>query len=381
MKKQSKPVYSPALRMKAGELEGLRQLAPDVADCILPRFIVPPQDERDETRPLLFKVEEMPDIGPALAAHWRDRPVLIDSTYIIDEYGRDRLQTWLPSMFERARKARVCAIPAALLSDLGNAGCLAFREVIASNEDVKFAICVPSDEMVGPEFIVAMNEALNGLGLTPADCAVIADFSAAEFSDPDIVAPIIGGALETLQEFGAWQLIIFQGTHFPEKNPADHDSVEIWPRNEWHAWRKAVKLDPTTAEHMIFGDYAADCAKMVFGKGGMAIRHLRYTTSEHWRIQRGAKTGSDKKIMHDVYKGIVESGQFAGEGFSEADAYIARAAANANAGPGIAKTWRQLNTTHHITVVVSALAKVRGIVIAQGGADLANRQLSLLGQS
>ena len=381
MKMLSKPVYSPALRMKAGELEGLRQLAPDVADCILPRFIVPPQSERDETRPLLFNVEEMPDIGPALAAHWRERPVLIDSTYIIDEYGRDRLQTWLPSMFERARKARVCAIPAALLSDLDHTVCLAFREVIARNEDVKFAICIPSDDMVGPEFFAAMNEALTALGLTPSDCAVIADFSAAEFSDPDIVAPIIGGALETLQEFGAWQLIIFQGTHFPDKNPADHDSVEIWPRNEWHAWRKAVKLDPTTAEHMIFGDYAADCAKMVFGKGGMAIRHLRYTTSEHWRIQRGAKTGSDKKIMHDVYKGIFESGHFAGEGFSEADAYIARAAANANAGPGIAKTWRQLNTTHHITVVVSALAKVRGIVIAKGDGDLANRQLSLLDQS
>jgi hypothetical protein len=381
MRKQSKPVYSPALRMKAGELEGLRQLALDVADCILPRFIVPPQSERDETRPLLLDVEEMPNIAPALAAHWRDRPVLIDSTYIIDEYGRDRLQTWLPAMFERARAARVCAIPAALLSDLGHVESFAYREVIAKNEELKFAICVPSDEMVGPEFIAAMNEALARLGLAPADCAVIADFSTAEFSNPDIVAPIISGALETLQELGAWQLIIFQGTHFPDKNPADHGSVEMWPRNEWHAWRRAVKLDPTTAEHMIFGDYAADCAKMVFGKGGMAIRHLRYTTSEHWRIQRGAKTGSDRKIMHDVYKSIVESGQFAGEGFSEADAYIAHAAANANAGPGIARTWRQLNTTHHITVVVSALAEVRGIAIAKGDGDSANRQLSLLDQS
>ena len=381
MIKQSKPVYSPALRLKAGQLEGLRQLAPDVADCILPRFIVPPQSERDETRPLLFDIEEMPDIGPALASHWRDRPVLIDCTYIIDEYGRDRLETWLPAMFERARKARVRVIPAAGLSDLGSAESLAFREVISWNDVVRFAICVRSDEMVGPEFIVAMNEALDALGLTPADCAVIADFSAAEFSDPDVVAPIIGGALETLQEFGAWQLIIFQGTHFPEKNPADHGSVEFWPRNEWHAWRKAVKLDPTTAEHMIFGDYAADCAKMVFGKGGMAIRHLRYTTGEHWRIQRGAKTGSDEKIMHGVYKGIVESGQFAGEGFSKADAYIARAAASANAGPGTAKTWRALNTTHHITVVVTALAKVRGILIAEVESDLASRQLSLLDQS
>jgi hypothetical protein len=49
-----KPLYSPALRMKAGELEGLRQLAADVADCILPRLIVPPSSERDETTPLYY---------------------------------------------------------------------------------------------------------------------------------------------------------------------------------------------------------------------------------------------------------------------------------------------------------------------------------------
>jgi hypothetical protein len=43
------PSYVPALRMKAGELTGLRDLAPDVADRVLPRLIVPPRQERDET--------------------------------------------------------------------------------------------------------------------------------------------------------------------------------------------------------------------------------------------------------------------------------------------------------------------------------------------
>jgi len=42
MSLQSKPIYCPALRMKSGELEGVRQLASDVANCVLPRFIVPP---------------------------------------------------------------------------------------------------------------------------------------------------------------------------------------------------------------------------------------------------------------------------------------------------------------------------------------------------
>ena len=37
--------------MKAGELEGVRQLAPDVANAVLPRFIVPPKKERTEAEP------------------------------------------------------------------------------------------------------------------------------------------------------------------------------------------------------------------------------------------------------------------------------------------------------------------------------------------
>src|ERR1039458_9421996 len=132
MSQPPKPIYSPALRMKKGELEGVRQLAADVADCVLPRFIVPPQSERDETTPLLLEVEEMPDISVALGAHWRQRPALIDATHIIDEYGRDQLAVWLPTMFERARNSQVRAIPMALLKDLGDAEALAFREAIAA---------------------------------------------------------------------------------------------------------------------------------------------------------------------------------------------------------------------------------------------------------
>jgi hypothetical protein len=65
------PSYVPALRMKAGELAGLRDLAPDVADRIRPRLIVPSTKERDgELQAQLFKVEDDPDIADALAAHW-----------------------------------------------------------------------------------------------------------------------------------------------------------------------------------------------------------------------------------------------------------------------------------------------------------------------
>lgn len=361
----SKLLYSPALRMKAGELDGVRLLASDVADCVLPRFIVPPSGERDdENMPLLLSLDRVPDISRLMCGAWQKRAALIDLSYIIEEFGRENTATWLPPLFQRARGRSISAIPAATLDDITDCG-PAFRAAIDRQSSIKFAVVVPFSMMIGPEFAISVTSSLEALEVAASDCVVIADFADADFSEPSAVAPVIAGALETLQEQGLWQRIIFQGSHYPDKNPApERGGVESWPRNEWAAWRAAVKFDPTTAEHMVFGDYAADCSRIAFGDGGgKAIRHIRYTVGEHWHVHRAPKTGSDLEGMHKVYCDIVGSGRFAGPGFSEADAYIARAAGSRTASHGNAKTWRQLNTTHHITQVVRDVAKVRGVLV------------------
>ena len=377
MNRSLKPLYCAALRMKSGELGGVLDLADDVAACLLPRFVVPPQGERDEKQPELLIVNNDPDISGALARHWPDRDALIDLTYLIDECGRARIADWLPQLFRRARRARARAIPLALLSDLGPTEAPAFKSAIDHDSTLKFAISVPSGEMVGPEFATALTIAIAQLGVTHRECAIIADFHDADFSVPQLVAPIITGALQTLQDFGPWQHIIFQGTNYPEKNPADHGGSEIWPRNEWNAWREAVKFDPDTASFMMFGDYAADCAKMEFsGSGGAAIPHYRYTTEDAWLVERGAKTGSHQANMRDVCTRIVGSGHFAGAGFSVADDFIFRT--SRGEGPGNATTWRRVNTTHHITRVVTDIAKVRDVEIVKKIVEEPREQLSLL---
>lgn len=378
MSSSYKPLYCPALRMKAGELAGVNALAVDVAAHVLPRFIVPPPSERDSTQPQLFVVDETPDISGALSRHWRGRRALIDATYLIDEFGQERIGIWLPKMFERARRAAVEAVPMASLADLQRVDVSAFRAALNRADYLKFGICVSSGEMIGPEFVAGIETALLRLGVVPAECAVIADFHDADFSDPTLVAPVIRNALESLQYVGKWQHIAFQGTHFPERNPAADGSSELWPRNEWKGWRQAVKFDPSTADHMLFGDYAADCAKIVFGSAAAAaIRHYRYATEGDWLIQRAPKSGSHKEAMQAVCKAIVGSGHFAGPGFSAADAYIHRTALGV-AGPGNSTTWRHINTTHHITRVVVDLAKVRGLAISKGRIPDVGTQMSLL---
>ena len=222
---------------------------------------------------------------------------------------------------------------------------------------------MPSGDLVGRDALLPLLDHLDAMGLSPADCAVIADFADTEFSQPEIVAPIIGGALDLLQDLGLWRLVVFQGTNYPARNPADAGGSSTVSRTEWIAWRQAVRFDPATAEHMIFGDYAADCATMTFGTGGgRAFRHYRYATPEAWLVQRGTDGGTDAAVMRDVCRRILDSGHFAGRTFSSADEYIFRTA-HSEAGPGNATIWRAVNTTHHITRVVVDIGRVRGFHI------------------
>lgn len=378
MSGHEKVLYSPALRMKTGELSGMRDLKQDVAAYVLPRFIVPPLGERDDDQPDLFPLGQAPDVGGILAKYWYGRRAFIDLTYLIKEAGRDNLGAWLPQMFSRARSLRTRGIPMAMLRDLGEVEAKGFKGAIPHDEILKFAIGVSSGEMVDPNFGRLLSSALSWLGLQYRDCAIIADFSDSDFSVPDYVTPIISGAFEQLQDLGDWQHIIFQGTHYPEKNPADPGETTLCPRNEWTAWRQAVKFAPTTADYMIFGDYSADSSKMTFGGAGApAIRHYRYTTEDDWLVVRGGKTGSDRAIMKDVCSRIVTNALFAGPRFSVADAYIHRTANDLD-GPGNSTMWRQVNTTHHITRVVTDVAKVRGISISEIPEERVGEQMSLL---
>lgn len=130
---------------------------------------------------------------------------------------------------------------------------------------------------------------------------------------------------------------------------------------------------------MLFGDFAADSAKIDFKTGrAQPIRHSRYTTTSNWLVVRGENEGSDYEVMKGVYQRIVKSGMFSGATFSNADTYIFDVAQNNIRKAGNATTWRQINTTHHITRVVADIAEVRRIPILSLPDTPANTQQNLL---
>lgn len=373
----SQVLYSPALRMKMGELCGLRELEEGIADHVLPRLIVPPLAERNDQQIEMFLSGKVPDIGAAISPYWRGRQVFIDGTYLLQEDGKLTLDDWYPSMFARARYTGVAAIPMSMLQNITEGNAAAYKNSINKKAVLKFGICVLSGDLVAADVATRIKLALELLGLSAQECCVIADFSDSDFSDANVVRPIIRRSLEFLHEIAPWKHIIFQGTHYPEKNPAQPGTHAVCERNEWIAWKAAVGFDAQTANYLIFGDYAADCAKMEFGgSGGRPITHYRYAAESSWHVERGG-SGKDEDQMRAVCKKLIAQRCFAGEDFSRADRYIHNTAIGLD-GPGNAATWRQVNTTHHITRVVVDVGSVKGIRFSRLAPQNRNDQMTFL---
>lgn len=362
MARNARLIYVPALRLKQGEYRGLQRLAPDIADKIVPRLVVPPPKERDpEKHRLLTKDEIVYETGQRIADHWKMREAFLDVRFLFREFGEAECSEWLPRIFDVARKAYARPIPVVSLTDALGPRVAAFRLALAIEGVTKVAIRVESGQ-IDRDLNSRLTTAVSALGVTPEGCAILADFSDADFSDAHAVAVIAQAALEDLQGIGRWRHVVFQGTNYPEVNPAESDCNAIVPRNEWLAWKEAIKLDGASPEHLVFGDYGADCAKFEFKKasGGIPIRHYRYTTSDSWLVVRGSATGQADLVMRDVCDRILKSGKFAGRGYSSADDYIFKTAKSWD-GPGNGTTWREINTAHHITRVVRDIGGIKSM--------------------
>lgn len=366
MRKNQRLLYSPALRMKEGELIALFQLARDVADHVLPRLVIPPLADRDEIlQGILFDEARVPMLGTHVARYWSERTVLIDTQFLSPQYEPDHFSELFPDLVRRAWDAGGQVVSVATIEDLVGPRGAAFRKASQYCTGIKLALRVPYDIMVSPEWKSMTRVALDRVGLAAPDCCVIADFAGADFSQPDLVSGILQAALEDLQEVGLWRHVIFQGSNYPEVNPAQSGGSISIPRNEWTSWCDAVSFDSNTAHHLVFGDYGADCAKMNFGRGqAKAIPHLRYADAESWLVERGADKGRFETIMKAVCSNVVNRAGFSGRDFCLADDTIFRISRGAT-GPGTAKHWRAINMNHHITRVVADVGRVQSITLSR----------------
>ncbi len=358
-------VYSPVLRLKQGEYLALGQLPREILTRLFPLFVIPPPTERDpELQRPLTPSELVLLPGRRLGRYWPLRPCMFDPRYLFKSLGVDTAEEWLPQLFRVAIAAHARPI---LVSDLRtveggahNAICIVVRDMSHG-----LALRVTLDDLIRGDLRKRIHAALLKLILKPQECILILDFGNAEMSNPDAVGDILVAEFQKVMEFGLWGQVIWHATSYPEKNPATSGQLVELPRNEWLAWNWAIDLDTELRKSLMYGDFAADSAKFNFSSGPIApISHYRYSTPRHWIVIRGSATRTVKEAMKEVATRLVTSVHFAGRAFSLGDRYIDDTARDKD-GPGNARTWRQVNTIHHLTRVVTDLGPQRGYQIIE----------------
>lgn len=343
--------YFPALRAKPGEFAACGRLARRYQEYVCPRFVVPPPNEPDPEKgrvPTLDEIGYM--MGERIGKSWPHRRAFLDPQLASLALGDEGVAT----LFRIATSVNSQLLPVLTIADLTNPA----RQALMRDGNVQAGIYINFEE-VNPTALV---EAVENAGLGTEHCILFVDFTGAALGAD--FAPAIGEIFDRLDGVARWGKIVYQASAYPDKLPVGANERTLIPRAEWTTFLAALKESGVQPDRLAYGDFGADCGRMVFpnGKGGGRPRpHLRYTGKTHTLVVRGSDTGAFTSTMRDVCKQIVESKEYSGRSFSPADDRIWRNAKGLTDTCGDATGWRELNTTHHLVRIVRDLGAMSGI--------------------
>lgn len=357
--------YVATVRLKQGEYLALSETSSDVAERLLPHFVLPPPKDRDPEKGRVLTTDEIVyENGLRVGKYWPFRTCLLDPRFLFKRLGTSEAKVWLPRLFRTAANSNARAIPVCTLADLEGDRLQAFQ-AITNPGDVGVALRLTLRDLGDERLQNRVHAALLKIVALPSQCILVLDLSGADFSATESVAEFIVGAFQRVFEIGRWRRIVTTATSYPEKNPAEENGEVLLQRNEWDAWNIAVNHDSVIRQNLMYGDFAADSSKFVFSGGTTPIRHYRYTSEKGWFVVRGSKSIELKATMVDVATRIVKSRHFLGKNFSTADRFIFETANGAASGPGNAMIWRKVNTIHHLTLIIRDLGRVYGYKIRE----------------
>lgn len=359
--------YRPALRFKQGEYTAAGSIRADVQKYVRPYYILPPMIEQDPELGRALTHDEIATVtGRRIAKHWPLYPAYLDTQYMLESAS----QEGIIRLYQVARAQNANLIAVAPASDLANP----IWQNLALDVFPRLAIHLRAEELDGDELAKGMD----ALGIEAADCEIFVDFSDLELGMEDVVS-VVNGILDALSEIATWGSIVFQGSNFPIKNPAEAGRTATIPRHEWTIFKEVLRDCDIPHDRLGFSDFGADCGKIQFPtrkSSAIAIPHVRYTTKTSTLVIRGAATGGQSERMVSVLKELIGHPDFAGKGFSYADKRMWDTA-NGRATAGTASNWREWNMAHHIIRVVTDLAALTGVSLEEEDVLEENEQISM----
>jgi len=358
--------YYPALRAKPAEFAACGRLAPRYQVHVCPRFIIPPPYEPDPEKGRAPTLDEIAHLtGDRLGKSWPHRRAFLDPRLAAEALGDEGLVT----LFRIATGVNPRLLPVLTIADLSNAA----RRALLPKGPLRAGIYIDFEEAAP----AALLEGIEQARLCPNECVLFLDFTGAPLGED--FAPAIAEIFDQLDGAGRWSKIVYQASAYPEKLPIGPNENTLIKRSEWTTFLAALKETGVQSDRLAYGDFGADCGRMVFSKrkGGRPRPHLRYTGKTHTLVVRGSDSGAFTPTMRDVCKQIIESKDFCGRSFCYADDRIWQNAKGMTHTCGDATQWRELNMAHHFVRVVTDIGEMSGNIFEEDAVSEYSEQGSL----
>lgn len=359
--------YYPALRAKPGEFAACGKLAPRYQRHICPRFVLPPPMEPDPEigrPPTLDEIGHM--MGDRLGKSWPRRRAFLDPQLAADALGDEGIAT----LFRVATSVNSQLLPVLTLADLSNPA----RHALLREGSMRAGIYIDFEKAEAAPLLEGLQEA----GLRPQDCILFVDFTGAPLGED--FAPAIAEIFDQLDSAARWEKIVYQASAYPDKLPVGPNERTLIARSEWTTFLAALNETNVQSDRIAYGDFGADCGRMVFPKrkrGGRPKPHLRHTGKTHTLVIRGSDSGTFTPTMREVCKKIIDSDEYCGRNFSYADDIIWLNAKGLTDTCGNATEWRELNTAHHLVRVAQDLGAMAGYSFEADVVSEYSEQISL----
>lgn len=357
--------YVPIFKAKQGEFRALQNISEITKNKLTPFFDIPRQESNDQKSLEKYLSKKALDLSKAAARfdfsfvdfydlqldlrtndgqHYLDyffSELSEHNTNAIPVLGLDRDQDYLDSIYNLLKEDINTICIRLLANDIATPS--------PTNEEIK--------------------KILDFLKIRPCDVHLLLDFR--DISDLNISEKKEDtiNFLKQLNEINAWLTLIVSASSFPENlSGVDRYSEQLIPRLEFKMWKqiltmyknKQIERLPTFSDYCICHPTLLDY-RLEYNPSAS----IRYTSQEDWLIlkQAGLKRKINGRLkrdfsqFHALSSRLCGDSRYYGPDYSYGDKYIFDCARRTDR-PGNLTTWREVGTSHHITVVVDQISNL-----------------------
>ena len=356
--------YSPTCKNKKAELLALGKRSREERKYIEPIIVVAPLIQEDTNTIPLLDTKRVPDIVKMLDLIGLGYRSFIDFQPALDKNAKEFGRDWASPAFRRAREAGHDVAPCiralettTYISD--------YKAVIDTmGESRRVGVIIEADDVEELDFVATLNSLISQLDVSHSEVTLIVDFTKLDLSQSGAIE-IVSVVLETLDDLGAWNNMIFRGGSFPDHYPSKGKKKDrkvltesYWDNHEAILWPELSVRANEFNSSLSFGDFLAEGPQFSFTtkKGGSrAYNALRWASPDGlgWFFRIGSRVRKPREEMPEIAASVIKSEHFDLNDISEVASTVLKMARSEFCGTS--SSWRRIATTRHIDVTLSQL--------------------------